>query len=231
MNNNQVKKLFIRVEEKNILIRHVCEVGVYLPETSNVINFIKNGIKTTLVEPDLKNVEAINKYFGNYNITIHPVAIYDYNGKLELVQYEASTFAANLKSSPALENEKEKLKNIKTFEVECKKFDEIDDGTIDLLSVDTEGCEWYVLKYMKSQPLVISIETHGKSYLNPFINEINTWMKNNEYVIWYKDSTDTVFVKNGKIEISKKEKLQLEITSLIINLKRLKYRFKKKLFS
>jgi hypothetical protein len=41
-----------------------------------------------------------------------------------------------------------------------------------LLSVDTEGCEWYALKNLKSRPKVISLETHGKYYTNAYIKEI-----------------------------------------------------------
>ena len=43
---------------------------------------------------------------------------------------------------------------------------------IDLLSVDTEGCEWFVLQTLRSRPAVISIETHGGLYLNPHRDEI-----------------------------------------------------------
>lgn len=228
MNNDEIKLLFKRVEEKNLSIKHVCEVGVYLPQTSNILNFIQNGIKATLVEPDKNNIEAIKNYFGKFNITIYPFAIYDYNGTLELIQFGASTFAAPLKSSPALVNEKNNLNDKNKIEVECRRFDEIDDGSIDLLSIDTEGCEWFVLKFMKSRPKVISIETHGDAYVNPFINEIRKWMKNNNYKIWYKDLTDSVFVKSDSVEISYKEKFELLNKTIIINWRTIEYRFKKK---
>ena len=231
MNYNETKELYKRVNEKNILVQHVCEVGVYLPQTSNIINFIEEGTRSTLVEPDKNNIKAIKNYFGKYNITIHPVAIYDYTGKLELIHYAASTFAAPLKSSPALENEKENLKDKKKIEVEYRTFNEIDDGLIDLLSIDTEGSEWFVLKYMLSRPKVISIETHGKSYLNPFINEINSWMKNNNYEIWYKDLTDTVFIKMGITKLTVIEIIQIYFISFKINWRRIKYRFKRNIFN
>jgi len=156
----------------------VAEVGVYLPETSNILDYIKQGIRTTLVEADPRCVTAIREYFGDtYPITLHPVAVFDSEGSIELINRAASTFASVLNSSPALVNDAYQKQDTDKFTVPAKRFDSLDDGTIDLLSIDIEGCEWYVLKYMKSRPAVISVETHGKRYINPFINEITDWMK------------------------------------------------------
>ena len=44
--------LFYKLKHKNISFRHVAEVGVYLPETSNIAAFAKEGIKSTFVEPE-----------------------------------------------------------------------------------------------------------------------------------------------------------------------------------
>src|SRR6201985_3634421 len=165
------KRIYRKFISKKIAIDHICEVGVFLPELSNIVDFIvRDRIRTTLVEPDPKSITAIQRYFVDYdNVRLLPYAIYDYNGVLELVQRAASTFVADLPYSPAQVNDHYEVRKEDTFSVECKKFDEIDDGSIGLLSVDTEGCEWYVLKYLKSRPVIISLETHGKSYLNPFL--------------------------------------------------------------
>jgi hypothetical protein len=61
--------------------------------------------------------------------------------------------------------------------VRCTTFDRLDDGSIDLISIDTEGSEWFVLKYITSRPDVISIETHGAAYTNPYLDEIQRWMR------------------------------------------------------
>jgi len=221
-------ELFKRCKSKNLSFNHVCEVGVYLPQTSNILEFILEGIKTTLVEPDPKNVKAIKAYFkNNTNISIFPFAVFDYNGIIELSQRESSTFVSSLQSSPALVNDSYQVNKTDNFEVECKTFDQIDDGTIDLLSVDTEGCEWYVMKYIKSRPKVISIETHGKSYINPFINEITFWFQTNHYVVWYKDKSDTVYVKDDVFRMTTNEKLTLSLKIFTLALNRLKYRMKK----
>jgi FkbM family methyltransferase len=227
MSKTASKVIFRKTESKKLNIQHACEVGVYLPETSNVLDYIYKGVRTTLVEPDPDTVEAIKTFFGEkYSIQIFPVAVYDYNGVLELTRYDASTFVSALESSPALVNEKKKLDGKEKITVDCKRFDSIDDGTIDLLSVDTEGCEWYILKTMKSRPYVISLETHGKRYVNSFIGQINQWMEQNGYVAWYKDLTDTVYVRKGSVEVSALEKINLCFMDMYLGYRKLKYKVK-----
>lgn len=210
MNNQPGKLIFKRVSSKSIPIQKVCEVGVYLPETSNIIDFINQGKDSILVEPEPKSIEAINSYFKTYNnITLFPIAIYKENGQITLSKAEASTFLTNLPSSPALINDNYTINDLNNIEVECKVFSDIDKGDIDLLSIDTEGSEWYVLLTMISRPKIISIETHGKFYLNPFLKEINEWIKENNYEIWYKDLSDTVYFQKGVITLTLWEKVRL----------------------
>src|SRR3989339_760841 len=202
--------LYQKCKKKGLNFNHVAEVGVWSPETSNVLGFIQDGIRATLVEPLPDKIESIKQYFGNnQNVKLFPFAIYESEGELDLFNKGASTFAGELKSSPALVNDKYIAKPEDKVTVQAKLFSSIDDGTIDLLSVDTEGCEWYVLKFMSSRPTVISIETHGKKYINPFIKEIERWMKDNDYVVWYKEKSDTVYMKTGAIKLKMWEKMKL----------------------
>lgn len=217
------KNLFQQCKRKNLSFSLVCEVGVYFPETSNILEFIKQGVQSMLVEPDKESLSRIASYFGNNkNIDVYPFAIYDYNGKLELVQRNASTFAKDLPESPALINDNYTLDNKDTFEVECKVFDTIDPGNIELLSVDTEGCEWYILKNLISRPKIISLETHGKFYTNPFLNDIKAWLKVNGYSIWYKTRSDSVYYKSDTFKTGLSEKVELFLTDLFILFRKLK---------
>jgi FkbM family methyltransferase len=217
------KNLFQRCNNKNLSFFLVCEVGVYLPETSNILDFIEDDVKTILVEPDKESLSRIYKYFGNKkNIEIYPYAVYDYNGKLELIQRSASTFVRDLPKSPALVNDNYTIDNKDTFEVECKEFNDIDPGNIELLSVDTEGCEWFVLKNLASRPKVISLETHGKYYTNPFINEIKEWLDRNDYSIWYKTRSDSVYFLKGSLNIGVIENIELLFMNVLINFRKLK---------
>jgi FkbM family methyltransferase len=225
MNYRQDKMLFIKCQNKNLDFKLVCEVGVYMPETSNVIDFINNNVQTWLIEPDKNSLDRIYKKFKNKNVTVYPIAIYDYNGILELVQREASTYAKDLSSSPAQINDSYKLNEQDTFKVECKVFNDVDNGKIELLSIDTEGCEWYVLKNMISRPKIISIETHGKYYTNPFITEIKEWVVMNGYKIWYKTKSDTIYYKDGILRLNTVERVKLLLMGLYIHLRKLKKYF------
>jgi len=226
MNTKDTKLIYRRLKERSLQFTHVCEVGVYLPETSNIINFIKDGVRATLVEADPETVEKISACFSGYNIEVVPVAVWDTSGIIKLSKAAASTFVTQLEASPAIINDKYQVKEENTFEVACKVFSEIDDGSIDLLSVDIEGGEWYVIKHLKSRPKVISIETHGKYYVNPFIKEIEAWLVKENYTAWYKDRSDTVYVKNGLLTPTFAENATTLLTLSKIRWKKFKRIFK-----
>ncbi|HMQ69125.1 MAG TPA: FkbM family methyltransferase [Ignavibacteria bacterium] len=201
-------KLYNKCNSKKLTFHHVAEVGVYLPETSNILCFTEDRIKTTLVEADPESVAKIRVYFSEFeSVTLFPVAVWDTDGSVVLNKASSSTFVDELESSPAMVNDKYVEDDTKKIIVESKTFDKIDDGSIDLISIDIEGGEWYVLKHMKSRPSVISIETHWKNYTNPFIKEIKEWMNNNDYLVWYIDKSDTVYFKKGLFELTLLEKL------------------------
>ena len=223
------KKLYKKIQSRKIKLEHICEVGVFLPEMSNILDFIvKDKVRTTLVEPDPRSIAAIRNYFRDQpNVELLPYAAYDHDGTLELVQRDASTFVAELPYSPAQVNDGYQVRQEDRFTVECKRFDELDDGSIDLLSVDTEGSEWYVIKYLKSRPLVISVEMQGKSYRNPFYREIDGWMQTEGYVRWYMDKTDIVYCKKGAIDITGAERWRLSWMAAYVNVRRARKRAEK----
>ncbi|MEI8280553.1 MAG: FkbM family methyltransferase [Bacteroidota bacterium] len=221
-----MKEIYKKLQNKNITFKHVCEVGVYLPETSNIIDFIKSGVKATLVEADPVTADKIRTYFKDYKVQLFPVAVFDHTGKIKLSKASASTFVSELKSSPAITNDKYEVTEENSFEVDCMLFSDIDDGTIDLLSIDIEGCEWYVLKYMTSRPQIISVETHGKYYTNPFMKEISEWMYNNGYDIWYKDGSDTVYMREGIFSVSVSDKIGTAMSELSVGWKKIKGKIK-----
>ena len=234
MNYESSKRIYNAIRGKKIEVNHACEIGVFLPETSNIIDFINDDqVKDiSLVEPNPRLVQKIKEFFRNKtNIKLYPFAIHEYNGMLTLFEAEASTFADGLPSSPALINDQYEKEDAKKLEIECKLFSEVDSGSIDLLSIDTEGCEWYALKTMISRPKVISIETHGKFYTNPFIGEIKNWIRKEGYDVWYKTKSDTVFYKKTLFIISFSERIKLTLMNLYLQLRRAKRIFYLKKYS
>jgi hypothetical protein len=100
-------------------------------------------------------------------------------------------------------------------------FSEIDDGTTVLISIDIEGSEWFVIKPMVSRPAIISVETHGGIYTNPFLHELETWMQSNSYTLLYKTRSDSVFVLSNIIQIGLDDKIQLYVSNISIKFKSL----------
>jgi len=216
-----MQKIYKKLLHKRFEPAHVAEVGVYRPETSNVYDYIVLGVRCTLVEPDPDSVKLIRERFSKKdNVTLHPVAVYDFNGEVELVRRAASTYVSELSNSPAIANNGYILDVKDKFVVEAKTFDEIDDGTIDLLTVDVEGSEWFVIKHLVSRPFVISVETHGAIYVNLYLQKIMEWMKTNSYMLWYKDKSDSVFVKRGALQVGMTDKIKLVFMDAYLRIRR-----------
>lgn len=227
--NKGPKRFYNKLKLKNYCPNHVCEVGVYLPQESNVIDFINEDIETTLIEADPEYVKNILSFFSNQKkVTVIEAAVFDFNGKIELSKKEASTFISQLASSPALMNDHFRVNDEDKFIANSIIFSDIDKGAFDLISIDIEGAEWYVIKHMISRPNIISIETHGKYYTNPNIGEIKNWMQSNNYTLWYKDKSDSVYIKKGTFKITPFEKIQLGLINFLIFILKKKKIFKKK---
>jgi FkbM family methyltransferase len=220
--------IYERFSKEEFYPSHVAEVGVYHPETSTIYEYLIEDVKCTLVEPDPHSTSLIKNHFrSNQNLILHEVAIYDSCGNIDLVKQNASTYVAEIDRPPSKVNDESRLTEADKFTVEATTFDQIDDGTIDLLSIDIEGCEWYVLKYMISRPQVISLETHGGIYINPFKKEILNWMSENNYIIYYKTASDSIFVRKDKFKITSMDKIELLISDIIISARRNKKKIKR----
>ncbi len=223
--------LFSKTQKKGFTPKHVAEIGVWHPHTSNIIDFINCGIKTTLIEPDPESIKLIKQELSMQNIKLYEVAICDFQGEVKLCKRASSTFVASLPNSPAIANDQCRIDETESFIAKAEKLNEIDDGTIDLISIDTEGSEWFAIKNMISRPIVISIETHYAFYINPYLSEIRTWLENNNYKLWYKDKSDSVFVKSGEIQIDAFDKLLLIYSTIKIKYKKFEKAFKRHLKS
>jgi len=180
-------------------INHVCEVGCFLPDTIQSKQFLGTHVKTTLIEPNPKAFEKLEKSLGDYkNVHLLNVAITDQGGQVKMYNRwddaDASCFVDS-EFSPAIVNDNYVKKDEDSFMVDSISFNEVDDGDIDILSVDTEGHEWFVIKNMKSRPKFIILETHGQNYINPYMNNITMWMNKNGYRILKRDESDTLYGK------------------------------------
>jgi len=227
MNNDS--QFYETINKKRFIPKYVAEVGVWHPNGSNIYTHIMNGIEAMLVEPDPKSIDLITYQFNKPNVTLHAAAVCDFEGEIELCQRGASTFVSHLPSSPALVNDGCNIEKSKSFMAKAVKFSNIDNGTIDLISIDIEGSEWFVIKNMISRPAVISIETHGGVYINHYIKQILQWMRENNYSLLYKDKSNSVYVKTETIEITVLDKLNLMIQEVFLFLNPIRKKIKKRL--
>ena len=224
-----MNRLTEMLKKKNYTPRHVCEVGVWHPRTSNIKYYIEKNIKSLLIEPDPESIALIKKEWGQRkNLTLKTVACTDFVGTIDLHKAGSSSFISSAKNSPAMVNDSFDIKKNISTKVDAKKFSSEDPGDIDLISIDIEGSEWFVIKHMLSRPDVISIETHGGYYINPHIEDIKQWMDKYNYVLWFKDNSDSVYVKKDVIKVQFNEILLLILKNIHLIFRR--YRKGLKLF-
>ena len=224
-----MNRLTKKLKKKNYTPCHVCEVGVWHPRTSNIKYYIEKNIKSLLLEPDPESIALIKKEWGQRkNLTLKTVACTDFEGTIDLHKAGSSSFISSAKNSPAIVNDSFDIKKNISIKVDAKKFSSEDPGDIDLISIDIEGSEWFVIKHMLSRPDIISIETHGGYYINPHIEDIKQWMDKYNYVLWFKDNSDSVYVKKDVIKVQFNEILFLILKNIHLIFRR--YRKGLKLF-
>ena len=208
--------LFKKISEKQLVISKAVEVGVYHPHTSKIIDFINANIPSILVEADPLSVERILDYFKNRNVTVYPYAMWDEEKLVTLFRVGASTFVSDIGHSPAKTNDHYVENNKDSFTVESKRFSSIDSGDFDLLTIDIEGAEWYVLKHLISRPKIINIELRADRYSNPFMMEIIEWLRTNNYTLWYHDDTDSVYYRDDIMNLDIRERIALIANNCIV---------------
>jgi len=195
------KRLYNWCRKLRLSINNAYEVGVYYPENCTLRDFIKDGVNCTLIEADPACTEKLKESFrDNRNVKIINKAVWDKNESVTLYRTGSSTFIEGIPGSPAVINDNYALNDEDKFQVEGIRFSSIDNGKIDLLSVDIEGAEWYVLEYLTSRPVVISLEMQAGLYRNPFYKQITAWLGENGYRLWYKNDTDNVYIKKGIVK-------------------------------
>lgn len=209
-----MNKLFEIYENEKLDVKIVCEVGVYYPETSKLKEFIDKGIHAILIEADPICVEQIKQYFHGKYIKVFPFAVWDKEETVTLYRSQASTFLEGINDSPAIVNDNYKLDKKDSFTVEAKLFSSMDEGNIDILSIDIEGAEWFVLKHLVSRPKLINIELRAGKYSNPYKNEIENWLISNNYKLLIHDDTDSIFYREDAVQLSSVNKISNSIGNI-----------------
>lgn len=193
-----VNDIFAICQHLNFIPKNICQVGASNSGEFEFMEFIDKGSKAILFEPHPEFYdELVEKWGDNPNINIFQLGIYNKIGKFRFYEKWASTCLEECALIPGLLNEPIKIGD-RYFYANCAFISGFDDGTIDLLLIDSNGAEWYCLEKLISRPKIICIETHYvyNDYKNPFLSKIWGWMDINNYRPFAVNESDTVFIKN-----------------------------------
>lgn len=179
------------------------EIGVNTPEHSKALKKATDIDKVILIEANPHCYQRLVKATsGKSNVSCYNVAIVDSNeteSKLKVSSKYAQTgYIHYLPSSPHKNrHEKEPKKEIK---VKACRFTEFTRFKPDVLYLDIEGAEWFVIKYLRHLPQVIQIEMYGSKsgYVNPYYKNIMIELIKLGYILTDIKHSDYVFNKGLK---------------------------------
>ena len=182
-------------------VKSVCEVGVNEPDKCSVAPFTRNGAKTLLVEPLPWCVEHLRQEFPS--ATVIEAACGFENGTTILFDRGEGSWIQQVPAGMA-PDEHAKHSGIKRDDFEEKymretrvlRFSDIDPGDLDVLCVDVEGAEWFVIEQMRSRPRMVRAETHftHSGYKNPNLDKIMGHMAGLGYKVIGQDVSDTLWI-------------------------------------
>lgn len=166
-------------------MKHLVEVGC--SGMSSLENFVNEDSFLEIFEPNPFHVEEIRQRYPQPNVIVHPYALSNQKGTAQLYCCGVLSYLEGI-HSPAVANYGYVPNNENAVEVETRTFDEFDDGTIDFLDLDAEGCEWFVLEKMKSRPRFIVVEMLPiKNYQHTHFEQITNWLADNSYVQFHEE--------------------------------------------
>jgi FkbM family methyltransferase len=175
----------------NMQFKHIVEVGC--DGKASLHEFITPESRVQIIECNPDHLFEINRHYGtSSNVVIHPFAVWKERGKIKFYLEGATSYVDGL-ISPIVANDGHQPSSERTIEVEARTFDEFDDGTIDIIDIDVEGAEWYVIERMRSRPKVIGVEMAWNRYVNPHAKEIEKWMSDNHYIPFKQDGAASLY--------------------------------------
>jgi len=187
-----------------IPLRTVCEVGVNAPDKCSLAGLYLLAERTILVEPLPWLANDLRRAFPR--ATVLECAVGEHSGEVTLFDRGEGSWISQVPSGGAPdEHPKHSHMQRDSFDpqfkraVDCVTMDQIDDGQIDVLCVDVEGAEWFVIQRMLSRPKLIRLETHFivSGYQNPHLEKIGVWMAINGYALAVQDVSDSLYIRQS----------------------------------
>lgn len=155
-------------------LRTICECAV--GPHSLLCRFEGKADRAVFIEPDPDQARAAT--FTYPWAEVMPIAVMMEHGTVNLKKMSGSSFIGSIPWSPAIKSNPKGVAKAKEISVVAVPFNLIDDGMIDIINIDCEGAEWFVLANMRSRPFLIQIELYKD---NAHFDDITKWISDNEY--------------------------------------------------
>ena len=188
----------------NLYPKNIIEIGIGDHRGIQALEFVEKTGKLIAFEPNPEFYRSIVSQHGNnQNLTILNKGIYKEAGVKRFYDKWACTFIEEMFDFSGAKIQDLYEKNEKdVFECYVNTIDNYDDGQVELLCMDCESCELFVLQKLISRPIIIQIETHSfYSEYKPFgIDEIYDWFYNNNYTLLAMNESDSVYIKKEYLD-------------------------------
>lgn len=175
--------------------RAVAEIGVHMPDLCRVAHW-HDRCSTLLVEPLPLCAQALRTAYPQ--ASVFEAAIAPESGLVPFYfRGQTSWLINHLSRTPALDVDHHKPLNENIHEVAALRMSDIDPGNLDILAIDTEGAEWFVLQTLLSRPRILVIETHAPNpaYQHPYRAEIESWCRQEGYTLAATEAADSLYVR------------------------------------
>lgn len=180
------------------------EIGVGDSRGVSTLELIKNGASAIVFEPNKIFYNDIVSHLGEISgLTILNKGIYHTPGIQKFYDKWATTFIGEMYDSSGAKIQDSYILDEKdSFFCAVDTIDHFDNGKIDLLCMDCESCEWFVLEKLISCPTIVQIETHSfYSNYEPFnIEKIREWFVDNDYSLFANNESDSIYVKREYLD-------------------------------
>jgi FkbM family methyltransferase len=181
--------------------RLVAEVGVNEPEKCSVAGFLAKGVEGILVEPLPWCCERLRAAFPTAKVIEGVVG--DRRGEVKLYDRGEGSWIEDVPAGqapdehPSISVSRDSFDDRFVRTVTSHPWWSIEKHTLDVLCVDTEGAEWFVIRDMRTEPKLIRLEMHftHTGWRNPFYNEISDRLYSSGYEILGEDVSDILWAK------------------------------------
>lgn len=184
--------------------RRVAEVGVNEPDKCSLLPFINAGIPALLVEPLPWCCQNLRAAFEGKPVEVIEGVAGEKEGSVLLYDRGEGSWIDDVPQGAAPdEHHGHSAMNRETMDpcfirkVQSYRWRMIDPGDIDVLCVDTEGAEWFVIREMISRPALVRCEMHftHSGWINPHNPAIRQKMQEMGYVVIGEDVSDILWAK------------------------------------